>query len=124
MNDDELTKALSVVLRDLAAQCPVQPVVRDAEDGGITLYAPDASGWGVYVWPDSRPGARLAEIADRVQDWAVEALWAEGASAVWPPCPAHPDTHPLTATVVEGKAVWACPRSGVAVAFIGELGEL
>ncbi|MER7689564.1 hypothetical protein [Streptomyces sp. NPDC097610] len=115
--DDAFRRALDAVLRDLRAQCSVQPDVREPEDDypGLILYAPDGSGQGVY-------GVGLAEVADGVQDWAVEALWAEGESAVWPPCPAHPDSHPLSATVVEGVAVWVCPKEGeVPVCPIGEL---
>jgi hypothetical protein len=75
------------------------------------LYAPDGSGQGVYWGPDDRPGVRLAEVADQVQEWAVEALWGAGKPAVWPHCPVHPGSHPLAATVVEGVAVWVCPKA-------------
>jgi hypothetical protein len=114
---DAFRRALEAVLRDLRAQCSVRPDVREPEDDypGLILYAPDGSGQGVY-------GVGLAEVADGVQDWAVEALWAEGESAVWPECPAHPDSHPLSATVVEEVAVWVCPQGGeVPVCPIGEL---
>lgn len=122
--DDEFLRALETVLRDLRAQCVVQPDVREPEDDypGVILYAPDGSGQGVYAGPDERPGVRLAEVADRAQEWAVEALWGEGEPAVWPHCPAHPDSHPLGATVVDGVAVWVCPRDdGRPVSVIGEL---
>ncbi|WP_330305886.1 MULTISPECIES: hypothetical protein [unclassified Streptomyces] len=123
MTDDEFTRALDTVVRDLHAQCPVQPDIRDPDDDypGVILYAPDGSGQGVYAYPDDQPGVRLAEIAGQVQEWAVEALWAEGKPAVWPHCPAHSNTHPLDAKVVKGEAVWACPRGGTVVARIGAL---
>lgn len=60
----------------------------------------------------------------------MEALWSEGEPAVWPRCPDHPDTHPLEAVVVDGTAVWVCPKSGAvrksraAFARIGELGGM
>ncbi|EKX61368.1 hypothetical protein Sipo8835_36755 [Streptomyces ipomoeae] len=119
----EFTEALAVVLRDLRAQCAVQPDIRDNEDGpGVILFAPDGSGQGVHAEPDGRgPATLLAEVADQVQGWAVEALWAAGASAVWPGCPEHPDTHPLGVEVVEGAAVWVCPRTGAVVCRVGEL---
>jgi hypothetical protein len=120
VNDPEFTEALKTVLRDLAAQCEVQPQVRT--DGEWTmLYAPDGTGHGVG-WPATGPAPdRLAILADQVQDWAVEALWSTGAPAVWPHCPQHPNTHPPKATVVEETAVWSCPKSGATVARIGEL---
>lgn len=123
MSDDEFARVLETALRDLRAQCSVQPDVREPEDDypGVILWAPDGSGQGVYAHPDDRPGARLAEVADQVQDWAVEALWTEGEPAVWPHCPKHPNSHPLAATVVERTAVWVCPQGGPPVHTIGEL---
>lgn len=125
-DDEEFTYALKTVLRDLRAQCPVQPVIRtdDDEFRGVMLYAPDGSGQGVYAEPDGRPAMLLAHVADQVQEWAVEALWGQGEPAVWPRCPSHPDTHPLAATVEqveEGDAVWVCPSTGDTAARIGAL---
>jgi len=123
-DDVPFVRALEAVLRDLCAQCAVQPDVREPEDDypGVVFYAPDGSGQGLYAWPDERPGVRLAEVADRAQEWAVEALWGEGEPAVWPGCPAHPDSHPLDATVVDGVAVWVCPRDERRpVCAVGEL---
>ncbi|MFF4954989.1 hypothetical protein [Streptomyces chattanoogensis] len=117
----EFAEALEAVLRDLQAQCAVQPDVRSDDRFGIALWAPDGSGQGVTPHPDGTAAELLVHLADQVQDWAVEALWSEGASAVWPQCPTHPDTHPLTATVRTDTAVWVCPKRGTAVARIGEL---
>lgn len=121
MDDMEFVEALETVLRDLQAQCAVQPDVRSDDRFGIVLWAPDGSGQGVTPHPDGTAAELLVHLADQVQDWAVEALWSEGASAVWPQCPTHPDTHPLTATVRTDTAVWVCPKRGTAVARIGEL---
>ncbi|MFD3381737.1 MULTISPECIES: hypothetical protein [unclassified Streptomyces] len=122
-DDEEFTSALKTVLRDLRAQCPVQPDIRKGDDEfrGVMLYAPDGSGQGVYAEPDGRPAVLLAHVADQVQEWAVEALWGQGEPAVWPQCPTHPDTHPLAATVEEGDAVWVCPSTGGTAARVGEL---
>ncbi|MGV9242381.1 hypothetical protein [Streptomyces sp. NPDC003710] len=79
---------------------------------------------GVSGGPGHTPAERLAYLADQVQAWAVEALWAEGVPAVGPHCPAHPDAHPLTATVVRDEAVWTYPRSGETVAPVGGLEDL
>ena len=123
MIGEEFAEALAVVLRDLRAQCSVQPEVREDEEyPGVILYAPDGSGQGVYGEPDGRPAAALlVAVADQVQDWAVEALWGQGESAVWPHCPAHPGSHPLAATLEGGAAVWSCPASGVPAGRIGGL---
>ncbi|AJT70029.2 hypothetical protein T261_8436 [Streptomyces lydicus] len=121
MDDMEFAGALETVLRDLQVQCAVQPHIRTDDGSGITLWAPDGSGQGLTS-PVGGTAAELpAHLADQVQDWAVEALWSEGASAVWPQCPMHPDMHPLTATVRTGTAVWVCPKRGTRVARIGEL---
>ncbi|MEV6483079.1 hypothetical protein [Streptomyces sp. NPDC051576] len=87
------------------------------------LHAPDGTGQGLISPLGGIAAEQLANLADQVQERAVEALWSEGAPAVWPSCPAHPDTHPLTATVVAGTAVWVCPKNGATVARIGELGR-
>ncbi|MEU6803105.1 hypothetical protein [Streptomyces neyagawaensis] len=121
-SESEFSEALAAVLRDLRAQCSVRPEVREDEDGpGVVVYAPEGSGWGVWAEPDGRPGVLTAEVADQVQGWAVEALWAAGESAVWPSCPAHPNTHPLEAAVEKGTAVWCCPRGGATTVPVGEL---
>lgn len=120
---EEFTHALETVLRDPRAQCSVQPEIRKDDDGlaGVVLHGPDGSGQGVYAEPDGTPAVLLVDLADQVQGWAVEALWAKGEPAVWPPCPAHSDIHPLAATLVRGDGVWACPRTGTVAARIGEL---
>ncbi|WP_405876198.1 MULTISPECIES: hypothetical protein [unclassified Streptomyces] len=121
MADEEFTQALETVLRDLRAQCAVRPRLHADAEFGLMLYAPDGSGVGLTPPGGVTPAERLANLADQVQEWAVEALWSEGAPAVWPHCPAHPDRHPLTATVVAGTATWVCPKSGATVTRIGAL---
>ncbi|MBS2535274.1 hypothetical protein KGQ20_21145, partial [Catenulispora sp. NF23] len=121
MNDPEFTEALETILHDLRAQHAVLPKIRVDAELGTVLYAPDGSGQGVS-WLGGPSPEPLAHLADQVQDWAVEALWSAGAPAVWPHCPTHPNTHPLTATVAAGAAVWVCAQSGATVAAIGELG--
>lgn len=149
--DPEFTRALDVVLHDLRAEGAVLPRVSVAAGYGLMLHEPDGSGHGVR-WPESGSAAdRLANLADQVQEWAVEALWSAGVPAVWPHCPQHPNSHPLSATVAASDAgsafdagaaadaaaadadaaasaaVWTCPKSGAVVARVGELpgvGEL
>ncbi|MFR9727148.1 hypothetical protein ACL02R_27875 [Streptomyces sp. MS19] len=118
-----MEEELAAVLRDIGAQCAVPPLLRPTgvPETPLMLCAPDGSGAGLNEPRGTRPGERLADLADQVQDWAVEALWGAGLPAVWPVCPAHPDTHPLAAAVRDGAAVWTCPRTGAAVARVGEL---
>jgi hypothetical protein len=139
MDDDpEFTQALDTVLHDLRVEGAVLPRVSVAAGYGLMLHAPDGSGQGIR-WPQSGPGAdRLANLADQVQEWAVEALWSAGVPAVWPRCPQHPNSHPLSATVVAADsdadsdtdsdtadfAVWTCPKTGVVVARVGELPDV
>ncbi|MFD9908570.1 hypothetical protein [Streptomyces sp. NPDC059063] len=127
MNED-LSAALAVVRRDLSATCAVQPVVREELDFDgeplVMLYESDGSGVGVSVAPWSSTAEQVADLAEQVKDWAVEALAAQLLPATWPECPDHPLGHPLDARVVGSVAVWSCPRSGRVVAPVGALAEL
>jgi hypothetical protein len=85
------------------------------------FYAPDGSGQGVSVALGQDSAEQVARLADQVQEWAVEALWAAGLSAVWPRCPSHPDSHPLVARVERDEAAWFCPRTDELIAPVGRL---
>ncbi|MBL1097108.1 hypothetical protein [Streptomyces coffeae] len=125
---DDLAAALEPVLRDLRATCAVQPVVREGRGEGddgediVWLHDADGSGVGIVLWPGLGAAERLAQVAEQASDWAVEALCAALKPAVWPECPAHPDSHPLEAGVRGGVVRWSCPRTGQPVALVGELG--
>jgi hypothetical protein len=127
--DVALSEALEPVLRDLEHAGAVMPEVRDGHwsdfEGQRTamLYGPDGSGSGVFVLAGEPLADRVARVADQVQEWAVEALWTAGRPATWPECPDHPDTHPLQAVVLDGRAVWTCPRTGQVVRDIGRGGS-
>lgn len=85
------------------------------------LWSPDGNGFGVSLSRSATSAERVAGMADQVQQWAIEdQLWGRG-DTNWPPCPAHPDTHPLTAAVVDDAAVWVCPQGGEVVAHVGEI---
>ena len=114
MADEEFGQALDAVLHDLRAQCAVRPRLDEDAELGLVIYAPDGSGQGLVPPLGGTPAQRLAHLAEQVQEWAVEALWSAGEPAVWPHCPDHPDTHPLEAAVVDGTAMWVCPRGGTA----------
>lgn len=124
-----LERALAPVLRDLRGSGLVPPVVEDrswTEDEAypsVTMHADDGSAMGLSVglwWGEPE---RVAWVADRVHDWAVEELGRLGHPTSWPPCAVHPDSHPLVTQVVDEQAVWACPRLGTAQALIGSLDE-
>ncbi|GII34315.1 hypothetical protein [Planotetraspora mira] len=122
----ELLAALEPVCRDLHTNCAVPPDIREIPDGweglaSAMFYAPDGSGQGVSVVVGQDPTEQVSRLADQVQEWAVEALWTAGLSAVWPHCPSHPDSHPLVARVACGEAAWFCPKTGELVAPIGQL---
>jgi hypothetical protein len=85
------------------------------------LRAPDGSAMGVWIDLSADAAQQLAELADQVQEWAVEELGAQRRPTNWPQCPAHPDNHPMQARVRKGNAVWACPSRGGAVILIGQL---
>jgi len=126
----ELEAALSPVVDDLTSTCRVQPRVEPwgPQDGGdegdqrwVMLWEPNGSGAGAGVRLGRPVADQIVELADHAQEWAVEALNAEGLPAVWPECPLHPDSHPLAPVVRRGVAIWSCPRGDVEIAAIGRL---
>lgn len=70
---------------------------------------------------DEDLAASTYRVADRLQEAAVEALWGERKSAVWPECADHPNSHPLRAELRGEGVVWECPASSRRVAAVGEL---
>jgi hypothetical protein len=125
--DIALSEALAPVLRDLGNSGALVPDIRYKQwsdfPGHVTamLYGPDGSGQGVSAMAAESLPQRIASVADQVQEWAVEALWSAGRPATWPECPEHPNSHPLTATVREDRAVWICPQTGHLVNGVGQL---
>jgi hypothetical protein len=124
----ELAAALEPVLRDLAIPTGVLPDLRDepwagARTASAMLYAADGSGAGISIDLDETRAAQVAVLADQVQDWAVEALWSLRRPTNWPPCPRHPDSHPLAATVSNGRAVWSCPADKTEISVIGGVAD-
>ncbi|HTR93037.1 MAG TPA: hypothetical protein VMI73_14995 [Trebonia sp.] len=127
-----LDAVMDPVLADLRAVGAILPEVRYEawEDRGpdyvCAFIAPPGQtlgGNGVWVARFGPAGERVAELAEQVQEWEVEALAAAGRPATWPECPEHPRSHPLEPIAESAKrAVWRCPRSHRAVAGIGELG--
>ncbi len=110
-----LTESLDPVLRDLAHAALAAPRfddddwVGDRDYVSCMMWSADGSGSGLSVRRAVEPAERVANAADQVQEWVIEdQLWNSGRTN-WPPCPNHPDNHPLQATVVESHAMWTCP---------------
>ncbi|VXC29382.1 hypothetical protein [Nocardioides sp. AX2bis] len=123
-----IEEALRPVLDDLQAAegwiPPVDPTPwqdwQPSESCTLVAYGSSA---GVWLDMSLDPASGLARLADQVQDWVVEQLPGMHRPAVWPTCPAHPDSHPRQAVVEGGRAVWACPRGAAVSTPIGRLGE-
>jgi hypothetical protein len=125
--DDVLADALGPVLRDVRVSGVPEPQVLDddwADDPAMPtamlLLSPDGSRASLRVDRDEPEPHRIAMVADQVQEWVIEELWPT-APTNWPPCPDHPGTHPLTAKVVHGDAMWTCPADGSPFVAVGAL---
>jgi len=123
-----LQDALDVLLPELRRTAGLRPIIEDR--AGINRFDEvvinvmflnqDGHGQGIQV-PEGDGPHRLAQVADQVQEWAIEELWNQGQPATWPECPFHPGSHPLEPVVDAGTALWRCPKSAEPVAAIGEL---
>ena len=124
--DPDLERALQPALTDLLATgAPVPRIEQsdwtgDAGRPGAMLRGPDGSGQGVAVHRGRPPAEQVVDVADQVQEWAIEALWGS-APTNWPRCPRHPTTHPMTARLQAAVAWWVCPHDGVPVSEVGRL---
>jgi hypothetical protein len=126
--DADLIAVLDPVLGDLASAANLSPEVRESDFGGpgtlcAVLHLAGARSVGVMIVEGNDRSAQVVELADRVQEWAVEELWSARRSPVWPTCPEHPDSHPLKPVESDGRAVWICPTSSNVVAMIGSLSD-
>ena len=121
-------EAAAPVLRDIATSGAIGLDLREearADRGDEIVYAwmsraDGVTGVDIWISLGSSLAERVAELAEQLQEWEVEALWAAGRSATWPECPEHPNSHPLEPAVVGGP-VWRCPRSGDLICAIGAL---
>jgi len=126
---DELDSALGPVLRDLAHSVEFEPEIRDeawldqANSASAWLSPGDDSAVGVWIDLTQSPVERLVAITDQVQEWVVEVLPGIGRPSNWPPCPVHPNSHPLSPVEKNGRAVWACPTLGIEQFAIGSIND-
>jgi len=84
------------------------------------LVSVTGSRTGIFVDETDDEEVRTVSLAGQVQDFVHEDLPARGQTAVWPGCPLHPATHPLSPTLHEGQAWWECPRTRRPVRPLGE----
>lgn len=124
--DPVLRESVEPVLRDLRRAGIKAPTfddddwVGDREYVSSMMWSADGSGSGVSVRRAAPLAERVAHAADQVQEWAIEdQLWGS-ALTNWPPCPNHPESHPLQASVAETNAMWVCPADHSPVSPIGE----
>jgi hypothetical protein len=88
--DRLLEQAMEPVLPDLRSAGIAAPRVEDddwAADpdwASAMLRSPDGSGTGVRVTRSASEADRVMEIADQIQEWAIEELWGL-APTNWPP---------------------------------------
>jgi hypothetical protein len=90
----------------------MQALVVDQDGAGTGIYLGD--GW-------SSTAEAVAEVADQVQEAALEAVWGFTGRGCWPACPDHPDGRPLGPGLHERSAAWICPTDGRVIAQIGFL---
>jgi hypothetical protein len=95
----------------------------DADPDVVSAFIIRPSGyeWGIRLQLTLPAKEQLVNLADQVQEWQVEELWAAGRSATWPECPEHPNSHPLSAVLHNDDAVWICPKNRHMICQIGEL---
>ncbi|AEV82798.1 hypothetical protein ACWT_1779 [Actinoplanes sp. SE50] len=132
MNDDEPVE-LRPILRDLRVASPMRVTVAETTGRGsggaaasgqpeFWLRVAGASGLVGHVPHPADPlYQRVATAADQLHDWLLECLPELGLPAVWPECPEHPATHPLTVGIADDVPVWKCPRTGTVHAELGAL---
>ena len=117
-----MQRTLSPIIHDLAATCAVPVEIRNvrlvlremAMEVSFDLCPPLGSETRMTFLGTGQPPQDIADLAEKIQDVATDALWFESFSNVWPECPEHPASHALRPTVRGGAArlaVSADPRS-------------
>jgi hypothetical protein len=115
-----LRDAVATVLADFPEGDSVELTVtpsRQADGAWWWLIGEGNRAYGGLQLPAEPTEAEiLAEIAWYVQERVFDTEpWGEAR----PVCPGHP--HPPDPKVIDGKAVWICPRDGHVLAPIGQL---
>lgn len=121
-----LSHAMEPVLRDVRASGVPSPEVREEDwaDDPLRetayLCSADGSMSGIAVELGLGEVDQIVGVTDQVQDWVIEELQGSGATN-WPPCPNHPDSHPLHSDNLDGVAMWTCPTDGTPCWPVGSL---
>jgi hypothetical protein len=124
--DKALTEALEPVWRDVRRTAGVDLRIADEpyqdlpRHPSAMVWDTDGTGAGFHTDLEASPRERVTQVADQVQEFVIEARSAAGLPSNWPPCPVHPDRHPLAPTASEPPS-WSCPTTMTTVAPIGEL---
>ena len=108
---------------DIESRQPDQINVRVA-DRAYSPKAPHRPGWHRTGRRDTLGQSRaeqVVQLADQVQQWAVEALWSAKYFGGVARVPGAPWFAPAGCRGADGQAVWSCPEIGTVVAAIGEL---
>ncbi|MBO1754260.1 hypothetical protein [Allobranchiibius sp. CTAmp26] len=119
------------VLRDIGSSLWTDLGLRLLPGSTTTEDLPEINGWwlrdssgssiGLWIHPEDIDWpSRLWATTTAVEAHIQEAGASSGRSN-WPPCPAHPRTHPLDARMVEDDMVWCCPETSEQVAPVGQL---
>lgn len=122
-----LGRAFARVVRDLEATGVPVPRVEPADwqdhRTAEPAYLWSASGSGMGIWVDTAlaEADQVAMVAEQVQEFMVEELPGLHLPSNWPRCPGHPENHPMTALVQDGKAHWSCPATRDPVVEVGAL---
>jgi hypothetical protein len=128
MVNPTLMEAFAPVLRDLLVAGGWTFTLHD----GDWQHSPEAAiamlckghrsrGTGVYLVLADPPIDQIVKATDDAQDIAIEEAWSRGLPTNWPPCPRHPDGHPLRARAVDGVPTWVCPTDANPVCAVGSL---
>ncbi|WP_436521698.1 hypothetical protein [Actinoplanes sp. HUAS TT8] len=115
----DIPEALRPAVHDINTASPVRVVrVESTPPGADECWLQIVGTIGLI---GIAPGHNVAGATDQLHDWVLECLPELGFPAVWPECPEHPATHPLSAGAVHGEPVWICPRTQTVHARIGQL---
>jgi hypothetical protein len=109
--DPDLRDALTPILDDLRRTGGYKFALEE-RNNEVWLLEPDRTGIGITYDPDCDATANAHRIAERVQEYAMEA-----SRSAWPTCPEHPNTHPLWLR----DGAYTCPQSGTAHGRLGQL---
>jgi hypothetical protein len=126
MTTDAVMEALAPLLADLASTAVPLPRLELGRgvDGTELVWVRLASGSAVGVWlgaADETDLERRLRVLDVAHEAVVEDLPSLGRPTNWPPCPEHPDNHPLVISGDGPDVAWACPRGGSTRIPVGHL---